>query len=75
MKIDVYGMASFLKNPLNLALLVLPVICFIMLHFALVKLGYDPLPGLPIVALVSCFFYAYHITNWVKNRKNSKKHK
>lgn len=68
MKIDSPGMMAFLKKPRNQVLLVAPVLGFMALHFALGKMGYNPLPILPFVALVTCFFYAYHITRWLKNR-------
>lgn len=69
MKLDVNGMVVFLKNPRNLALLFIPVLGFIMLHLALEKLGYDPLPLLPIVGVIVGFFYSYYLTMWLKERK------
>ena len=61
-------MVRFLKRPRNLALLIAPIIGFILLHILLERIGFHPLPVLPIVAMVSTYFYAYYLTMWLKNR-------
>lgn len=58
-----------LLKPLTLALLIAPVLTFVILHLTLEEFGYNPLPLLPIVALVGSFFYSYHVTNWLRKRK------
>jgi heme O synthase-like polyprenyltransferase len=42
-----------------------------LLHIVLENMGFRPLPLLPIFALVASFFYAFHLTLWLKRRSTS----
>ncbi|HRG55232.1 MAG TPA: hypothetical protein PLG56_04275 [Lacunisphaera sp.] len=57
------------SRPINWVLLVLPIAAFILLHIILQKLGYNPLPWLPLVAMAASFFYGYYVTEWLKKKK------
>lgn len=69
MKIDIVGAVNLLRRPRVLVLLSAAPVGFVALHLVLEKIGYDPLPLLPLVALVACFVYSYYLALQYRSKK------
>lgn len=57
------------RRPSYWLLLALPIVFFGALHAVLARAGHPAAGVLPVLGTVTGYFYAYHLTQWLRRRR------